>query len=260
MAWFDEVYKINKNQLTIAHFTDCHLFANKEGEYFSVNSWRNLTEALNSIAQANVDIVIFGGDLTQDHSEASYALFNQAVNEAGLNCPVFWVPGNHDEISLLNSICDSNMVSSLKRIETSSHIILLLNSKGPTPAGQLSPLHLDEITAVLNHSTKEVIVFCHHHPIEINGYLDKHKLENGDQLLERLSDFKQVKALFHGHVHNEYQFKHQQIDVFGTPATTVQFEKNTEDWQQVDLGPGYRLITLSDSKKIKTKVVWLKEK
>jgi Icc protein len=87
-------------------------------------------------------------------------------------------------------------------------------------------------------------------------------LENGPQLLNILQNSGQVRHLFHGHVHNDYQFQFRNIDVVATPASSVQFTKNTAQWQQQNLGAGYRLLTItksSDAVTVDSELIWLNE-
>ena len=149
MAWFDESYTFDKPSLTIAHVTDCHLFADRTGEYFSVNTAAHFEQALAHMATQQLDCVIFGGDLTQDHSFESYLLFKELIISSDLACPVFWLPGNHDDIALFNQISDGQ-IKSAKHVIANGIELLLINSKGITPAGWVTDTHLDEITTVLD--------------------------------------------------------------------------------------------------------------
>jgi Icc protein len=263
MAWFDECVTFATKTLKLAHITDSHLFAQHDGEYFGVNTAAHFAACLSHMATQDLDCVIFGGDLTQDHTQESYLLFAQLVEQSALNCPVFWLPGNHDDLSLLAQL-SNGQISSAKRLSAVDFDILLLNSKGATPAGWVTQLHLDDISAYLALSQRQSIVFCHHNPLPINGYLDKHMLENGPQLLNVLNNSNQVNWLFHGHVHHDYNFHFRDIHVVSTPASSVQFTKNTPQWLQQNLGPAYRLITVSKSLETgsvccEMDVIWLKE-
>lgn len=261
MAWFDEIVLFNTTQLRLAHITDCHLFADPQGEYFRVNTAEHFSRALAHMAEQSLDAVIFGGDLTQDHSFESYLLFAQLIADSALTCPVFWVPGNHDDISAMQRI-SGGQIHSEKRIQTAGFELLLINSKGPTPAGWVSEPHLNELTDLLAESARPSVAFCHHNPLPINGYLDKHMLENGPQLLNILQNSGQVRHLFHGHVHNDYQFKFRNIDVIATPASSVQFTKNTAHWQQQNLGASYRLLTIArpiNAMSVDSELIWLNE-
>ncbi|MDK2598548.1 metallophosphoesterase family protein [Pseudoalteromonas obscura] len=252
MAWFKDTYLFNQAQLKLAHITDTHLFENTNGEYFAVNTATHFKRVLANLAQANLDAVVFGGDLTQDHTFASYELFATLVAESTLNCPIFWLPGNHDDLDYLHEISQGQIVAA-KKIHFEHGQVLLLNSKGPTPAGWVAKEHLQEIE---EHCCKPSIVFCHHNPLPIEGYLDKHMLENGPQLLNCLVDLQCVEALFHGHVHHDYEFRFRDLSVYATPATSVQFKKQTRDWQQENLGAGYRLINWTEAA-LDTEVKWL---
>ncbi|PCK33732.1 metallophosphoesterase [Pseudoalteromonas piscicida] len=252
MAWFDAELRVEKSQIRIAHFTDSHLFADQTGEYFGVNTALNFERTLAAMAQEEFDFVVFGGDLTQDHSAESYQLFARLVAQSPLQCPVLWVPGNHDDVSLLEEI-SCGQIFCHKRVCGPFGQVLLVNSKSETPAGWCNEEHMAELAHHLNRKT---IVFAHHHPKPIDGYLDKHMLENGPKLLNTLVDTNQVVGLFHGHVHHEYQQRFRALPVFATPATSIQFEKYTVDWQQRDLGPAYRQISFTEHG-IETEVRWL---
>ena len=58
MAWFEHAYTFDTRHLKLAHFTDCHLFANKEGEYFSVNTANYLAATLRQYSVATLPKII----------------------------------------------------------------------------------------------------------------------------------------------------------------------------------------------------------
>ena len=258
MAWFSDAYHFEKSQLTVAHITDCHLFKDQSGEYFGVNTAEYFARCLAAIAEHQVDCVVFGGDLTQDHSRDSYQLFAKLIADSPLLCPVFWLPGNHDELQEYHAIAGSHILSH-KRITFQGGQLLLANSKGATPAGWVKQAHLEELSKGVDDTPS--VVFCHHNPLPINGYLDKHLLENGPQLLNALVNTHHCIALFHGHVHHDYKYAFRGLNIYATPASSIQFTKQTTQWQQEDLGPAFRLITLNfddtHSVQLTTDVVWL---
>lgn len=261
MAWFDDVFTFNKSSLRIAHVTDSHLFADENERYFNVNTASHFAQTLEHMAMQQLDGVIFGGDLTQDHTMESYLLFSELIKKSALSCPVFWVPGNHDDIAKLNHI-SGGQINSAKRLLAQGIELLLVNSKGPTPAGWVSAIHLDEITQCLIQSIDIKVIFCHHNPLPINGYLDKHLLENGPQLLNILVNSGHVAALIHGHVHNDYQQDFRTLAIYATPASSVQFKKHTVDWQQQNCGAAYRMLCIEKKQgiqEINTDVIWLNE-
>jgi Icc protein len=259
MDWFDDRYQINKSSITIAHFTDCHLFAHNSGEYFAVNTSQALKQTLKDIKTNKPDLAIFGGDLTQDHTIASYERFVDLIQSEELDFPVFWLPGNHDELEMFTAAFkEQNNLLNHKCIDTAHFQILLLNSKSETPSGFISNTKLMEIKKQVNGSEKPTIIFAHHHPLKVEGYIDKHILTNGEQLLTQLSQTHKVPLYVHGHVHNEYDRSYKGIDIYATPATSIQFKKSTIDWQQENLGSGYRLININEQGELNTQVIWVK--
>lgn len=261
MAWFDQVLTLNQTALKIAHFTDCHLFSEPSGRYFDVDCTTYLGDVLADIASQRCDLAIFGGDITQDHSLASYMQFLRLVEQANLGCPVVWLPGNHDELSYYEQAfggASPNVIHPAKWLNTPNVNIALCNSKSETPAGWVTEAHMTELQHVISQEPKNTLVFCHHHPMPIKGYLDKHLLENGNQFLRTLADTQKVKHVFHGHVHNDYSDAFEEIAIYATPATCIQFAKNSPEWLQEDKGPSYRLINIDSFSRLTTHIRWLK--
>jgi len=259
MAWFDKSYSFNKKNITIAHFTDCHLFEDASGEYFDVNTSKALQATLKKIKIKNPDFAIFGGDLTQDHTLGSYQRFVDLIQTAQLDFPVFWLPGNHDELDMFETAFkDHSNLLDHKRIETPHFQFLLLNSKSDTPSGFINDNELKQIKDKVNASLKPTIIVAHHHPLPVEGYIDKHILINGEHLLTQLGQTEKVPLYIHGHVHNEYRETHLDIDICATPATSIQFKKNTLDWQQENLGPSFRIINIDEKGDLNTQVYWVK--
>ena len=68
-------------KFTLAQISDSHLFADHNGMHHQTNVYQNLLKVLLAIkVQPMIDAMVFTGDLTQDHSEASYQLFMQAFD------------------------------------------------------------------------------------------------------------------------------------------------------------------------------------
>ncbi len=257
VTWFNQFEFSKAKPLYFGHFTDCHLFADLDGEYFHVNCAQNLRATLTAMARENFDFVVFGGDLTQDHSVESYQVFAELINQSELSCPVFWVPGNHDEIAQLHSISNGQIKAAKHIVHPFAHV-LLINTKGTTPAGWIQPAHLSDIDISLKNTQVAQILIGHHHPMPVAGYIDKHILDNGAQLLELInSEHHNVKAVVHGHAHNNYELNYEGVQILGTPATSIQFTKHTRDWQQQQLGPAYRTVLIDESGTLTTQVKWL---
>ncbi len=84
--------------------------------------------------------------------------------------------------------------------------IIMLNSavKGKID-GHLSSEQLKNLANLLEQfADHPVLLACHHHPFAMKSkWIDHHKLQNSNALLDTLSPFKNVKALVCGHVHQD---------------------------------------------------------
>ena len=122
-----------------AHFTDAHLFAQPQEQYWCAAQRSICNKRLAAAAAEAFDFVVFGGDLTQDHSPESYQLFAELVANSGCSSGI--CTGNHDELSQLNAMTEGQ-IRSEKRIEHAFRgQVLLINSKGDTPAGWVAEHH-----------------------------------------------------------------------------------------------------------------------
>lgn len=85
-------------------------------------------------------------------------------------------------------------------------------------------------------------------------------VQNGLQYLNILVNSNNVSALFHGHVHNDYEQNFRGLPIYASPASSVQFVKYTPKWEQKNAGPAYRMLNIKSKKdkvEVKTEVVWL---
>lgn len=151
----------------IAQFSDCHLFADKQAKHLGANVWQNLILVLSDIANRNnIDCVVFTGDLTQDHSEAAYQHFVEAVEQAKIATPVFFLAGNHDDRRLLTKYLTAPIFQTNKTISNDFWQIQLLDSKSDTPSGLVSQKNLQAFSEQIEIK-KFQLLMMHHHPIDV---------------------------------------------------------------------------------------------
>ena len=77
---------------------------------------------------------------------------------------------------------------------------------------------------------------------------------NGEALFALLERYPQARAVIFGHIHGEFVGQRGAIQLFATPATSVQFKPNTPDPQVDDVPPGYRWFELYADGTLKTGV------
>lgn len=266
-----------KTVLRIIQISDLHLFADKNKEFLGVKPYNHCVEAIKNIQSLYKKnnkiphLLIITGDISQDFSRQSYINAFELVNE--LNIPIKVTSGNHDKIDLLQQSFElySSFLSKTPIHCNNWHIIMLDSHWDNHIAGLLSNTELDKLQHELQKfSNKNIMIFMHHNvmPTKIN-WLDKHILKNAEQFLAILQKYRNVKAVFSGHIHQEFHDKkilnelqqdirQQCIDFFTTPALSWQFMPNVNDFQLDTKMPGYRLIDLYDNGTYNTEIVRLK--
>jgi len=250
------------NQLkpfVIAQFSDSHLFADKQAEHLGAKVWQNLTRVLTDIAKRNnIDSVVFTGDLTQDHSELSYQHFANAVEQAKLDMPVYFLAGNHDDRSLLTKHLIAPKFQKNKIISNDFWQIHLLDSKSDTPSGLVSQQCLQALSQQINRK-KFQLLMMHHHPVDVGYYIDKHGLLEQDDFWKTITQLndssKSIKAIACGHVHRAAHLSKLDVDVYTCPATSVQFGDTKE--KVASILPSYRLFYLESDGSLSSDIISL---
>ncbi|RVU33157.1 3',5'-cyclic-nucleotide phosphodiesterase [Rheinheimera riviphila] len=232
-----------KAHYRLLQLTDCHLLADPQADYQQIKPYQHLAALLGALKTQAFDALLLTGDLTQDHSLASYQLLADLLKD--WPSPVFYLPGNHDEPDLMAQAFAKPPFVAATEVTANGWTWLLLNTKGATPAGEFDQPRLLELATTLQNTRTPVWLFCHHHPLPIGAAIDRHGLQHPEALLSLLTEHPQVKGLAHGHCHSAYQATHQigyqaghpaGLTIVGCPATSVQFTLSA-DWQTEDQGP-----------------------
>ncbi len=229
-----------KTGYRLLQLSDCHLLASRDGVYQQIQPWWHLQRLLQQLQSEPFDAVILTGDLTQDHSLASYQRLAELF--ADWPGPVLYLPGNHDDPALMAQAFAAAPFVAATEITAANWRFILLNTKGETPAGYFPTERCHALAHQLDGDTRPVWLFSHHQPLPIGASIDQHGLQQPELLLSTLARFPQVKGLAHGHCHYHYQRRYadpqQQgsLQLVGCPATSVQFSL-TPDWQTEDQGP-----------------------
>jgi len=246
--------------MEIVQITDLHITRDIGNIKNNCKPYLTLSNTLKHIKEhyPQVKDIVITGDLSNDYSQESYVVIKDLLKIYAFD--IFILPGNHDSLDCIQAICYNQI--STKSIDLRPFNILTYNFDTHVPGkinGHLKRTQIDELKNKLNSnaSIDKIIIFTHHPVAKINSkWIDKHICENSDELLELMlsHDNKEFK-IFSGHVHQEFDYKKNNIEFFTTPSTCYQFKKQSEDFALEDnLSYGYRVIELHDNN-IKTKVI-----
>jgi Icc protein len=246
--------------MEIIQITDLHITKDIENIKNNCKPYLTLSNTLKHIKEhyPQVKNIVITGDLSNDYSQKSYVIIKDLLKIYEFD--IFILPGNHDSLDRIQAICDDQI--STDSIDLRPFNILAYNFDTHVPGkinGNLKRTQINELKNKLNRYTNihKIIIFTHHPVTKINSkWIDKHICENSEELLKLMLSYddKEFK-IFSGHVHQEFDYRKNNIEFFTTPSTCYQFKKESEDFALEDnLSYGYRVITSHDNN-IKTKVI-----
>ena len=236
--------------MKIIQLTDLHLYADPiKGKLLGMNTAESF-QAVLSLLKTPPDMILLTGDLSQDETRAAYQYIIQSLKN--FTCPIYWIPGNHDNPALMAEVflqyADIINIYAYKSILIDNwHLILLDTHYAQHVEGLLSEESLNQLDALLTtYADKNTLIFMHHPPVSINcAWIDKLALVNTQAFGEIIDKHTHIKAIFCGHVHQEYKAFYKKIPVYTSPSTCIQFKPETSEFTLDTLKPGYRWIELS---------------
>lgn len=241
-----------KEKLAIIQVTDMHLFSEDSKSMFGVRTNNNFYKVIEEIRReraAKTDLFLLTGDLSQDESEISYRKIVDCFET--FNIPVYWIPGNHDNIEVMNKIFNqSSIFHSVNELKLQFFNILFINTKlANKDEGYLSAEELNSLNHRLRSTSadKPIIIVMHHHPIKTETPLvDEFILQNSEDFWRIVNKYPQVKLVICGHVHGDYRLKSGNVIIESAPATCLQWKKGAKKLD-VEKKIGYKIYTLENT-------------
>lgn len=238
---------------TIVQISDTHLMDSPNKDFIEQNPERSFHHTMHHILSHHLDIdtIIHTGDIAQIPKITTYQRYLNYMQN--LNIPFYQTPGNHDDPTHFPYPKETQ----ISTISLGHWCIILLNSAIPSKIdGFISQKQLKHLEKLLHtHQKQHILIGCHHHPVAMqSAWIDEHCLKNTDQLMDLLCQYSQVKAVIHGHVHQEATVYFKHLPIFSVPSTFVQFKPLSQDFALDDNLPGYRVLKLYDDGHLDTEV------
>lgn len=230
--------KLKNGIIKIIQITDTHLFGNDNDLIQGIKSNLKFAEVINKIIDteiSNTDMIFLTGDISQDETEKSYQKAVYFLEK--LNIPIYWIPGNHDNFYLMQSIFNySNNFRYTDSLLISNWEFIFINTKDD----YIIKPELEKIKNKIIHvKDKKIALVMHHHPAEVQTPLvDYYILKNRDEFWECISNTN-VELIICGHVHGDYSLKYNGIFIESGPATCLQWSKGTKEIK-IDPKIGYK--------------------
>lgn len=246
--------------LKVAQITDTHLFEDPEGCLLGMNTRDSFQQVLGMLIDAGpLDLVLATGDLVHHGSPAGYQLFCSLV--VRLECPVYCLPGNHDEGKVMAHHVNHPLVSMPRLVDIDEWRFVLLDSTIPgEEGGRLSPRELEHLEGALKDERRPTLVCLHHQPVPVGStWIDSMAIDNPKELFGILDTHPQVKGVVWGHVHQELCLRRGAMQLMATPSTCVQFAPQSAEFRVDSSPPGCRLLELHPDGRLDSCVLRLRE-
>jgi Icc protein len=245
----------------IIQLTDAHLFTDVHGELLKVNTLDSF-KAVVDLAKTEITadtLLILSGDLSQDESTGAYQHIIDVTQN--LSCEVAYLPGNHDDPKLLDSVLSQSKLSGEKHFINKNWQFILLNSHWPRHVqGLLAEDQIVFLKQCLSKNKQPTLIFLHHHFLPVGcAWLDPQHVKNDAEFFAVIDQFAQVKGVISGHVHQDIEQQRNTVRFITTPATSIQFKPNSKSFALDQLMPGLRIIDLLPDGQFKTVVKRVKE-
>jgi Icc protein len=244
--------------LHVAQITDLHLFSDRNKRLMGIDTAASLQKVLSCLRQLRhpQDLLLLTGDLSQDETPESYELLVDLLSPWDI--PSYWIPGNHDDPSLMEQILKTPPFFTDKVVEAGNWSLILLDSTVTGwVSGQLSPSSLDWLEWQLERSRhRPTLIGLHHPPFAVNSeWIDSIALQNPDDFFAIVKGHPQVKLVLCGHVHQNFCHQQKYLRCFTTPSTCVQFKPGSAEFAVDSAQPGLRLFNLYPDGTWETKVM-----
>lgn len=232
--------------LHILQVTDCHLSEVPSATLLGVRCHDSLCAVLEAAcAERAPDAVLATGDIAQAPVAETYRLFLTTLRRF-FDGPLLCVPGNHDLGTPFAAELptDDLELGAWRLLGVDTHV-------DDAVGGSVGEGELQRLRAVPQNG--HTLVAGHHSPVRIGcGWLDEHRIDNGDDLLAALGC---AKAYAFGHIHQPFERRDgDHPALLGTPSTCFQFAPHTPTFAIDDAQPGYRWLHLADDGSVASEV------
>ncbi len=211
--------------IRIIQLTDLHILGDSTAKFLGLDSRASFAAVLNLVKQdvqkIPADLIMLTGDLAQDESEASYQYIKEQLTVfKDINIPITWVPGNHDDSAVGESVLG---IRQKQYILDNWNIVLLDSHYAGHESGMVDKDDLEMLDAALAaHPDKYAMIVIHHHLLPSETiWLDTMMVENRNQVLDILDKYSNIKLVVFGHIHHELQQHYKEMTFIAIPATSV---------------------------------------
>ena len=248
------------DRINIIQITDTHILDDGAPSFNDYDTSASLVRVINKIleSESDADLILLTGDLVHEATKTSYQKL--ADHLSVLTTPILSLPGNHDAPELMRYVMGANGHDTGNLIKFDDWLIILLDTCViGEHSGKLSTTELEFLHSSLEENQDaHCLIALHHHPVSIkSSWMDAMSLVNTKEFFNIVDEFKQVRGIIWGHIHQEFEDEIANAKLFGTPSTCLQFKPGSTEFAVDDKMPAYRKLILNKNGSISSNVIYL---
>lgn len=225
--------------------SDCHLGRDPETAYRGQNADANLERLTNAARCWAPDLLVLTGDLSEDASVESYCRIRDWASR--IECPVAWIPGNHDERNAMSPVFDEAGFESGPVVEAGAWQLALLDSAWPNdPGGELDDARLRGLDEL--DGDRPAGIFVHHQPVPVGAaWIDKVGMRSPERLWARVRKLPSARFIAFGHVHQRFRRQVEGVECMACPSTAANSLPGTPRFTPGETAPMGRWFVLAEN-------------
>lgn len=236
--------------MKILQLTDLHVNAEGKPAFRQADSLGDLRDTVDYILQVQLqpDVAVVTGDVSTDGTAAAYELVRGEL--ARLDCPVWVLPGNHDQKepmkAVLGELCHTAGDGAGRCIDTPQARLLLLDSAvSGQSAGGVTQQQLSWIEGQLDVPPQHpVMLWMHHFPFRSGIEGMDHPFAGQEQLLALLQG--RNAYVCSGHLHAGVVRRMGTVTLMTAPAVSMLMELRLESVRFYEGNAGFALHLVHD--------------
>lgn len=203
----------------LVQLTDPHLSATPGGPYRGIDPDAAFQRALARAMEAHPDAVVLTGDNSEDASPESYRRL--AAITKPLDCPVYWISGNHDDTETARPILESAGLEAGPVVDLGDWQMLLLDTSIPgRPEGALDEDQFETVREA--GDGRPILVAMHHPPLAVgSAWIDRIALREPEKFLAAVATNPAIQVVAYGHIHQVHAATVNGTDYLSAPSTAV---------------------------------------
>ena len=198
----------------------------------------SLMATIDAVRDVRADLVLLTGDLADDGSLAALERLRAGVGD--LSTTLLAVAGNHDDLDSVRSV-----FGSVDTVEAGRWRVMGVETI--IPGQDHGSVDVEKLTERLDRVDDRPTLIALHHPPLSTSTNPMFQLIGAEPMLAALRDRPHVRAIVSGHLHEVFDRREGDLQIYGAPSSWYAIEHTGDDYRLYTDGlVGAQVLTLRD--------------